>query len=225
MTQPKLISLNREQSREVDRLATEKYAMPSIILMENAGRGTAEYLLSQKLKDPVIICCGKGNNGGDGFVIARHLDIHQIPVQVLLFAKPQELTPDAKINHEIVVRAGIPVINFLEQDLNDLQKLISSANWTIDALFGTGLQGAVRAPYDKIITSINSHAKNILAVDIPSGLDCDEGTPLGVAIKATCTATFVAMKKGFLTQKAQEYLGKVTIIDIGIPSSLLETYF
>ena len=105
-TQP----LTRAQVRALDRRAVEELGVPGVVLMENAGRGAAEVLLRLGIHGPVVVCCGKGNNGGDGFVIARHLDNHQIPVRILLFAKPEELTGDAAINFRIVERSGLPVL-------------------------------------------------------------------------------------------------------------------
>src|SRR6516165_575957 len=96
--------LTREQARELDRRATEEFGVPSIVLMENAGRGMAELLLKLGVGGPVVLCCGKGNNGGDGFVITRHLDNAAVPVRVLLFARPEALTGDAAINYRVLAR-------------------------------------------------------------------------------------------------------------------------
>ncbi len=222
----KIFTLSREQARDVDRRATENYGMPSIVMMENAGGSVTTHLLAQKPRGPMIICCGKGNNAGDGFVIARHLDNHQIPVQVILFADPNELTKDAKTNYDILVHSGIQITHYYEQSFSevDLLNLFSSAEWIIDALFGTGLQGLVRAPFDIIIHAINHSKKKILAVDIPSGLDCDLGKPLGIAVKAQQTLTFVALKKGFSNPEAKPFIGHVEVIDIGIPRKLIGNY-
>src|SRR5262249_13308641 len=147
---------------------------------------------------PVVICCGKGNNGGDGFVIARHLDIHSVPVKVLLFSQPEALTGDAAVNYGIISKAGLPIKTHSGPTVAEdvLRGEFSTAAWIVDALFGTGLSGPLRAPFDGIVEAINASAARVLAVDIPSGLDCDSGQPLGPTVKATHTATFVAMKKG-----------------------------
>lgn len=218
------IIISRAEAREIDRCAIEEYGIPSLLLMENAGRGIAEYLLNQKIKGPVVICCGKGNNGGDGFVIARHLDNKHISVQLFVFADPNDLSVDAKINYDILTHSEIPITHFTEKTLgmSDFMPSLTSAEWIIDALFGTGLLGSVKPPFDKIITAINSTNANVLAVDIPSGLDCDTGKPLGPTIKADHTVTFIAMKKGFTNLEAISYLGKTTVINIGIPRMLLE---
>ena len=104
--------LSREQVRAVDRRAIEEYGVPGVMLMENAGRSAAELLLRLGARGPVTVCAGKGNNGGDGFVIARHLDIHRIPVRVLLFARPGELTGDAATNYRIIEKSGLPLAVF-----------------------------------------------------------------------------------------------------------------
>src|SRR5881394_299563 len=104
--------LTRAEVRELDRRAIEEYGVPGVVLMENAGRGAAEVLLRLGVRGRVVICCGKGNNGGDGFVIARHLDNREVPVQVLLFARPEDLTGDAAINYRIIARSGLPIAVF-----------------------------------------------------------------------------------------------------------------
>ena len=106
------MSLSREQVRAIDRHAIEIYGMPGIVLMENAGRGAVEVLAKLGVTGKVVICCGKGNNGGDGFVMARHLDIRRIPVHILLFARPEDLTGDAAINYQIAARSGLPISVF-----------------------------------------------------------------------------------------------------------------
>lgn len=214
-------TLSREESRELDRRAIEDFGIPGIVLMENAGRGVVDYLFSLGIKGPVVICCGKGNNAGDGFVIARHLDSRNIPVRVLIFSN-EEFRGDAKINYDILVKSLIPIIHC--DSIEKLSHELTNAEWIIDALFGTGLVGPVKPPYDQVIETMNAatHAK-MLAVDIPSGLDCDTGSPLGATIKAQYTLTFVALKKGFANPESQRYLGEVQIVDIGIPRVLFKS--
>jgi NAD(P)H-hydrate epimerase len=215
--------LSRNEVRDLDRRAIEEYGVPGVVLMENAGKGCADLLRALGVRGPVVICCGKGNNGGDGFVIARHLDNVQVAVRVLLFARAPDLAGDAAIHYEIIAKSGLPIVSLGTEPL-DHERLVSelaTAEWIVDALFGTGLSGPVRAPFDEIITGINSSRAPVLAVDIPSGLDCDTGQPLGAAVRADHTATFVALKKGFANPAAQEWLGKVHVIHIGIPRALL----
>lgn len=216
----KEIILNRRESRELDRLTIEKYGIPGIVLMENAGRGVVDYILSNKFQRKIVICCGGGNNGGDGLVIARHLDNHHFSVQVLLFADPYHLHGDAQINYDIAVKSGISITIIQTENVNTIPPILSNADLLIDALFGTGLEKKIRAPFDTIIRLINKTRKIILSIDIPSGLDCDTGEPLGIAIQATHTFSMVGLKQGFANPHAKKYLGKIHIVDIGTPKIL-----
>ncbi len=200
----------------------EKYGIPGIVLMENAGRGIVDYILKLKRTGKVVICCGGGNNGGDGFVVARHLSNNNIPVQILLFTDPDTLNGDAKTNFDIVTKSEIPIKILTHEKLNTLQSDLSEADWIVDALFGTGLRGQIKPPYDTIISAINNAAKNVLSIDIPSGLDCDTGEPLGMAVFAKHTLMMVGLKKGFLNSRAKQYLGEIHVVDIGAPGVLLQ---
>jgi NAD(P)H-hydrate epimerase len=219
--------LSREQVRAIDRRAMEEFGVPGVVLMENAGRGAADVLRSLGISGPVVICCGKGNNGGDGFVIARHLDNAGVPVRVLLFSRPEDLSGDAAVNYYIIAKAGVRILVYADASLdeNALRAEFVSAAWVVDALFGTGLAGPVRAPFDRVIAAINAGPARVLAVDIPSGLDCDTGQPLGTMVRAEHTVTFVAPKKGFAEPAAQPWLGQVHVVDIGAPRPLLAESF
>ncbi|HZV06576.1 MAG TPA: NAD(P)H-hydrate epimerase [Gemmataceae bacterium] len=218
------MTLTRDQTRELDRRAIEEFGVPGVVLMENAGRGMAELLRSLGINGLVVICCGKGNNGGDGFVIARHLDNAGVRVRVLLFVDPAQLSGDAAVNHRILATSGIPIEVFagLPLDEERLRRELANADWVVDALFGSGLRGAVQPPFDRIIAVINDAAARVFAVDIPSGLDCDTGKPLGVAVRAQHTGTVAAMKKGYLEPSASVWLGQVHVIGMGAPRALLE---
>jgi NAD(P)H-hydrate epimerase len=213
--------LTSQQSRELDRRAIEEFGIPGIVLMENAGRGMAELLIGLGVNGPVVICCGKGNNGGDGLVIARWLEKHGVAVHVVLFSPPEKLTGDAATNCRVVQKSGIPIM-VPPQSLDDaaLSRRLADAEWVVDALFGSGLRGPVRPPYDRVIAAINARNARVLAVDAPSGLDSDTGRPLGATICAHHTATVVAPKRGFMEPAAQEWIGQVHIIDIGLPRVL-----
>ncbi len=216
--------LSRQQSRELDRRAIEEFGVPGVVLMENAGRGMAELMCSLGIDGPVVVCCGKGNNGGDGFVIARHLDNVRVPVRVLLFADPSQITGDAAVNLRILTASGITLQVFAGSafDEEKLHRQLETADWIVDALFGSGLRGSVRAPYDRVIAAINAAGVKVLAVDIPSGLDSDTGLPLGIAVRARHTATVAALKKGFAQPSAAEWLGQVHLLDMGAPRVLLD---
>lgn len=221
-------ALTREEMRELDRKAIEEYKIPGIILMENAGRNVAEEILKM-LDDPqqtkVAILCGKGNNGGDGFVIARHLHNHGISVNVFLVAKISDILKDGDtgVNLQILLNMKIPVKEILDiASVKNILKELNNCYILADALFGTGLSGDVREPFKTLINSINNLNKPIISVDIPSGLDCNTGKILGVAIKATKTVTFAIAKKGFYLNDGPGYTGKVIVSDIGIPKELIQ---
>src|SRR5574337_1761423 len=208
-------SLTREEMKELDRKAIEEYKIPGIILMENAGRNVAEEVLKmihapQQIK--VAILCGKGNNGGDGFVVARHLYNHHIPVNVFLVARISDILKDgdAGINLQILLHIKIPVKEVLDTTgINNVLKELGNYDIIVDALFGTGLSGEVREPFKTLINGVNNLNKPIVSVDIPSGLDCNTGKILGAAIKATKTVTFAIAKKGFYLGDGPSYTGNV----------------
>ena len=174
----------------------------------------------------IVICCGKGNNGGDGFVLARHLLVRNYLPTVLLFADPAELTGDALANYRILQSLKFPVSVLSGSAMSD-QKLteqfdpLSSDDWIVDALLGTGAKGNPRPPMDGVIRRLNQvrHQSKcrMLAIDLPSGWDADAGQASDPTIHATETATFFAMKRGFDRPWAKDYLGAVHVLDIGIP--------
>ena len=221
-------SLTREEVRAVDRRAMDEYGMTGLVLMENAGRGAAERLFEFGIGGMVVICAGKGNNGGDGFVIARHLELLECDVRVLLFANPSDLSGDAAVNWRILEAADTPrVVLGRQPSLSDVDHALSHADWIVDALLGTGTVGEVREPYRTAIAAINRSARKVLAVDLPSGLDCDTGLPIElladgspICVRATYTATFVARKRGFDNPNSQDLTGDVHVIGIGIPKAL-----
>ena len=217
--------LTQSQVREVDRIAIEQFGMPGIALMENAGRGCAELLLAQKPSGPVTIVTGKGNNAGDGFVIARVLHNRGIDVRIQLLCPAEQFPYDAFTNWQIAQKMQIPfVVTDSLQKLTD-NSWIEQSDWIVDAILGTGLQGDVRDPIRTAIARINSAqiaGTKVLAVDLPSGLHCDSGKILGEAIQADLTATFVALKPGFGFNQGPTRSGKISIIDIGAPWKAIE---
>src|SRR5262249_6738255 len=180
-----------------DRRASEEFGVPGVVLMENAGRGVAVQMRKYNPKRRrVVVCCGKGNNGGDGFVVARHLDNFGWPVKILLFAKPSELNGDAAVMFEIVKRSGvaleyIPLDGLRTEDHLNEELTMFDDGWLVDALFGTGLSGTVREPFARVIAAMNASPAPVLAVDIPSGLDCDTGQPLGITVRADVAVPFI----------------------------------
>jgi NAD(P)H-hydrate epimerase len=218
-----MLILNRNQIREVDRRAIEVYGMSGLVLMENAGRGVADKLCEFGATGHVTVCCGKGNNGGDGFVIARHLDLRGIPVNGLLFADPAGLTGDAAANYRILERCGVSIDVLTGHiDVAQLDGKLAAAEWIVDALLGTGATGEPRSPYDVAIARINASGRPVVAVDLPSGLDCDTGVPASNTIRARRTCTFVAAKPGFFAPAADRFTGQLYVLDIGAPRKLID---
>jgi NAD(P)H-hydrate epimerase len=211
-------ALTRDQVRSVDRWAIETLGLPAIALMENAGRGAAESLLRNHIRGPVCVVAGGGNNGGDGYVIARHLAIAGLEVEVLSLVPPEKLAGDAEINAKVASKLNISIRTpSLPGELALFRERLDRAEWIVDALLGTGLTSDVRSPYAEAIRAINESEARVLAVDVPSGLDCDTGLPLGIAVQADRTVTFVALKPGFLKPAASRWLGEVEVVGIGVP--------
>lgn len=218
------MTLTRYQLQEIDRRAVEEYGMSGLVLMENAGRGVADRLAMLVGRGPVVVCCGKGNNGGDGFVVARHLDARSVDVRVLLWAEPSELTGDAAINFQILEKSGIPLDVFgRRHDPAGLAAALVGAQFVVDALLGTGATGEPRAPLAEVIGALNKSGLPIFAIDVPSGLDCDTGIATSVAIQARRTYTFVASKPGFAAAGAKAHTGEVVVLELGVPRRLLES--
>jgi len=214
--------MTKEQVRAVDSWAINTLGIPGVVLMENAGRSCAE-LIKEKLKPiaspKVCIFCGTGNNGGDGYVIARHLFNSGFKVQVVICGDRMKIKGDAKINLDILEKLGhiIEQINPKEDDVPArVKEFTTDTDMIVDGLFGTGLSGPLRDDYIQLIDCINACDCPILAVDIPSGLDCDTGRPLGAAVRASCTVTFVAVKKGFVSEGAASYTGEIYAASIGV---------
>jgi NAD(P)H-hydrate epimerase len=217
--------LTRQQVRELDRRAIEEFGVPGIVLMENAGRGVAETICQLGLPGPAVICCGKGNNAGDGLVIARHLENRGLTVHVLMWAELDELPPDAAANLRIVLASGIPLDVFcLTDGMNALDAELADAGTIVDALLGTGARGEPRPPLDAVIDKLNASGRPIVAVDLPSGLDCDTGEPARHTVRATHTCTFVAPKPGLVRPASAAYVGQLHVIDIGAPRKLVAEY-
>jgi NAD(P)H-hydrate epimerase len=213
------VVLTRDQCRELDRRAMETYGISGLVLMENAGRGVVDVLerlgVERDTERGVVVLCGKGNNAGDGFVIARHLDIRGHTCRVVLLGDATELTGDAATNFAILRKTDVPIVEF------DPSLDVSDANWLLDAMLGTGAQGEPRPPLDAAIDWFNSQSCKTLAVDVPSGLDCDTGRPASHTICADHTCTFAAMKTGFTQPAAKKFTGTIHVCDIGTPPKLI----
>ena len=208
--------------RGVDAWAINEVGVPGVVLMENAGRRCAEVIggkLADAVSPKVCIFCGTGNNGGDGYVIARHLLNSGFRVVVVVCGGRDKIKGDAKINLDILEGIGQPIeqLSLEERGIGGrVSGFAAGADMLVDGLFGTGLSGELRDGYMELVESINAQNGIVLAVDIPSGLDCDTGEPLGAAIRATYTVTFVAVKKGFTVSGAEKYTGEIYVASIGI---------
>lgn len=220
--------MDRQQARDFDMWAIHKMGIPGVVLMENAAKNCTQVMIEffpDPLRYGVCIFCGGGNNGGDGFVIARQLANCGVVVKVITCADLMKITSDAKTNYGICKKMNLP-IQTLDVGALDLCRQVESAvegsGLLVDALLGTGLQGPLKNQMELLISSVNSHNIPIIAVDIPSGLDCDSGRPLPVSVEADATVTFVALKKGFVDNpQSRQATGRVFVADIGITPNLL----
>lgn len=209
-----------KQIQDLDRNAIERIGIPSLVLMENAGRSVAEEVL-KTLKDKKKICviCGLGNNAGDGFVVARYLINAGKKVDIVLIGKGKNLKEDAFMNYSILKKLKYPIQEISGINKTVVQK-IKAADAVVDAIFGVGLNRRVGAPFKSFIEAINAYAQKIISVDIPSGLDGTTGGTYGVCVRADKTITFTFMKKGFLLEQGPRMAGRVVVVDIGIPKCL-----
>jgi NAD(P)H-hydrate epimerase len=220
--------LTRDQVRNCDRIAIERFHVPGIVLMENAGSAAARWIngeLARRSGQRVCILAGPGNNGGDGFVVARHLANDGVDVEILLLVPAEKIKGDAAINFEIVRAMEIPLHLLGNSDRDHVAATVrahaSQADVIVDALLGTGATGEPREPIRTAIETLNALNRPVVAIDTPSGLDCDTGEPLGPAVRAVATVTFAAMKKGLAHGRARDYTGPVQVASIGIATQCL----
>ncbi len=217
--------LTRDQVRSVDAKAIQEHGIAGLALMENASRAVADEAIvmfdGSAEGRSVLVICGGGNNGGDGFAAARLLHEAGARVQVIALKTFGEYAGDAKTNLDRCLERKISVSDASDAPTNTLRNL-EPCELIVDGILGTGLTSPVRRPENRVIDWINRQRAAKLAIDIPSGLDCDEGKPLGVAVEADSTVTFVAMKAGFVKANAGRHTGRVIVADIGTPPELVE---
>ncbi|HEV8551237.1 MAG TPA: NAD(P)H-hydrate dehydratase [Polyangiaceae bacterium] len=215
--------LSREEVRELDRRATAEAAIPSLELMERAGRGATELLLERfPAASRVLIVCGAGNNGGDGFVVARHLLAHGRKPTVVLLGDIAKLRGDALANSAALTEAGGAFTSLSEATFAAFTRSLGDADLVVDALFGTGLDRPLEGLARDLVERLNAAPVPKLALDVPSGVDSNTGATLGVAIHAQVTATFAAPKRGLLTPNGAIQAGEAHVISLGIPSEVAE---
>lgn len=221
--------LTRAEVREVDRLAIGEFEVPGTVLMENAGAGAARLLMSLGVGGPIVIASGRGNNGGDGFVMARHLDAAGHDVRLLLAAAAEAYVADAAVNLRICERSGLPIACLADADEAEWRRRLAGASWVVDALLGTGAVGTPRGAVQNAVLAINAARTSdagmrVLSVDLPSGLDPDTGLAEDACVRADVTATFVAEKAGFANPSAAGFTGAVHVLGIGAPGPVLRTF-
>ena len=206
--------------REIDRMASELGGIPSIVLMENAALACIKHLEKLNIKDKrIAVFCGKGNNGGDGLAIARHLINLGVSCTVFLVCG-SEFSGDALTNYEILSKMGGEIYELFDTD--DLKYRIMSYDIIVDAILGTGIKGEIKGIAADVINSINSYSKYTLSVDIPSGVNADDGSVLTTAVKADMTVTFAAYKIGMLSFPGADYCGEIIVENISIPKYISE---
>lgn len=219
------VVLTREQVRRLDHLAVNRYGISGLVLMENAGRHAAE-IISRAFgtAGAALVCCGTGNNGGDGCVIARHLHNTGWDVRLMVVGRQAGMTPDTAANFRIIEKMGFkPDVASDWSTAGHVVASIRKEEVVIDALLGTGFRGQVRSPTAEVIEAINAACRRaVVAIDVPSGLDCDTGEPSNATIRAELTITFVAPKPGLDAPAAAPFVGRVEVADIGAPRELID---
>jgi NAD(P)H-hydrate epimerase len=208
--------LTARQARSVDASLQKKFGIPALVLMENAGRGIAAEIIKTYRGGTIAVFCGKGNNGGDGFVCARHLLTAGIRSDVFLVGDKAHVRAEARANLDILLKLGRKVVELAPEAAFPSGKM-KHYDLIVDALLGIGLSGRVRGIYRDVIAWINQAESMVLSVDIPSGLDAAKGRPLGCCVKADKTITFIACKRGMIRGEGRHYCGKVVVKDLGIP--------
>jgi NAD(P)H-hydrate epimerase len=213
--------------RAFDKRAIEQCTVPSLVLMENAGRGATDVLVRELLEGDaadarVIAVCGTGNNGGDGLVVARHLLVRGADPTVYLCGDPSKVSPDARANLDAWLGLGGEVVELSSgSPLEPLKEALVDADVVLDALFGTGLDRPIEGFLADVVGAMNATTAPRFAIDLPSGLDADTGGTLGVAVDARATVTFAHHKLGLLTPGGAQLAGRVHVVDIGVPAGII----
>ncbi len=218
--------LTAAQMREIDRQAIEELGLPGLVLMENAGREVANLVLNELEIDrdwPILVIAGKGNNGGDGLVAARHLVNQGATCEVLLLGRQEEVKGEALVNLEIARKIGIKITEVPTETLWDKNRhLLKEAMVIIDAMFGTGLSNPLTGLMARVVEDINNSGALVVSVDIPSGLSADTFELIGPTVRADFTVTMAAPKIAHIFPPAEDYVGELYLADIGVPPSLFE---
>jgi NAD(P)H-hydrate epimerase len=218
--------LNAAQMREADRHTIGDIGIPSLVLMENAGRqvvAAMEAAYEARLDGKVAVLCGRGNNGGDGFVVARTLAQRGIETAVFVVAALAEVRGDARTNLDILGRLGITVVEVNDEQSWELHfSEIAQCSLIVDAMFGTGLKSPLAGMMETVVADVNASGIPIVAIDLPSGLSADTPHLLGHCVDASMTVTLAAPKLPLVLPPGEAYAGDVVIADIGIPHEVIE---
>lgn len=213
-----------EIMRKIDNYCISELKIPGIVLMENAALKIIKNLDLDKYNSFCVVCT-KGNNGGDGFAVARHLYVLNKKVEVFLVGNKEGMSPDCKTNYDILKKIGVNInkVNNIE-DINDLRDSIEKNQVTVDAIFGTGLSRNVEGIFDSVISIINENSKYIVSIDVPSGFDSNTGKVLGNCVRANKTVSFQLYKRGFLNYDTDSLTGEIVVEDIGIPETAISKF-
>ncbi|MFT5871993.1 MAG: hydroxyethylthiazole kinase-like uncharacterized protein yjeF [Clostridium sp.] len=214
---------NSQIMRMIDRYCIDILGIPGIVLMENAALKVVKNI-PENNKNFVIVC-SSGNNGGDGFAVARHLLNRGNYVEIFFLGSEENMSADALVNFNIIRNMGVKIIKVNNNvDLEILRESIKQSEMTIDAIFGTGLSREVKGIYSLVITIMNDNSKYILSIDVPSGFECNSGKVMGNCIKSNKTVTFELYKKGFLGYDADALTGEIVVEKIGVPRSVVDRF-
>ncbi len=214
-------AVTAEQMREIDRLTSTEIGIPSIVLMENAAREVSKICLRELAGIPnpkVIIFAGNGNNGGDGFALARILNDLGVDCEIAFLFNKSKFSEDAETNYKIAEKCGLRIITGFTEAVIETGR----ADIVIDAVFGTGISRPIEGIYADMVEMINNYAKKVISIDIPSGVSSDNGRIMGCAVKADITVTFALPKIGMLLYPGASYCGKIEIVNISIQPSTIE---
>lgn len=210
------------EMREIDRRAIEEFGVPSLDLMERAGAGAAQVIALGGLERnaKVVVVCGKGNNGGDGFVAARYLRQFGADVSCWVIGERDELTSDALRNLVSAEESGVPVRPFRENESDDdLGRELGDAKIAVDALLGTGAAGRLREPIRRLTRLLNAASARVYALDMPTGMNADSGEVDPDCVRSAMTITFGFPKRGLYTMPGRDLCGDITVVDLGYPES------
>ncbi len=216
-------ALSASTIMKLDQITSAQFKIPTLLLMENAGRSVAEEAKKiMSKKGSVLILCGSGNNGGDGFAAARHLTNAGVSVNIWIIGRPERFKPDTVANYQMMTAMGIPFKLFDADLMKNFMKDLKSSKLIIDALFGVGLSRNLEEPYISLVDLVNKAKKRVLSIDLPSGLHADTGNVMGKCIRAHTTVTLAALKPGLYVNEGPAHAGKIKIADISIPKVLIE---